>query len=356
MKNIIRIISLLLALCLVAGLAACGSKEPEGDPGEREIKTKVAAVKDETGFGAFKIMTDRSYAYDMKYYDTVDEVAGLIKDGSVDIAVLPLDTAAKIYNETGGKIQMLCTAATGGIHALAMKKEEETTSAPAKDGKDGDVKDEDTTASPIDFEIINVESIEDFRGRTVWMNGTDSLVKCLIETLIKKSGVGKDIELKTADSDDEIIKKATTDRRDIYILPVLSAMKIIGEDNNPKQAFSLTREWNKLFDTPPVTACVVAGKDYIEANPDIISEFLTFIEVSLNYTATSETLGQPLVDAGLFDDIIKAANTVSGCNYHYLEGAEAKEAAQATLEILCKTYPDLAGGKTPGDDFYYIAT
>ena len=353
MKNIIKIISLLLAVSIVFALAACGKKAPEGDPDERENKTKVAAVKDETGFGAFKIMTDRSYAYDMKYYDTVDEVAGLIKDGSVDIAVLPLDTAAKIYNETDGAVQMLCTAATGAIQVLAMKEDEDesTTAAKAKEGEE-----KETTAPPVDFEIINVESIEDFRGRTVWMNGTDSLAKCLIDTLIKKSGVGKDIELKTVDSDDEIIEKATTDRRDIYILPVISAAKVVSGENVPKQAFSLNKVWKQLFDTPPVTACVVARKDYVEANPDIISEFLIFCEVSLNYTATSETLGKPLVEAGLFDDFTVAANTVSGCNYEYLEGEDAKEAAQATLEILFKTYPDLMGGKIPGADFYYIAT
>lgn len=354
MKKYMRFISLILAVCLVSGLAACGIKEPQGDPDERENKTEVAAVRDETGFGAFKIMTDRSYAYNMKYYDTADEVAKLIKDGSVDIAVLPLDTAARVYNETGGKVQMLCTAATGGIQVLAMKKEDETTSAPAKDGEEK-TKDEDTTASPIDFEIINVESIEDFRGRTVWMNGTDSLSKCLIETLIKKSGVGKDIELKTADTDEEIIEKATTDRRDIYILPVLSAAKVVAEKNNPKQAFSLNKAWNKLFDTPPVTACVIARSEFIEANPDIIGEFLTFIEVSLNYTATSETAGQPLVEADLFGDLLTATNTVSGCNYEYLDGEEAKKATSETLDLLFRSYPDLTGGKTPGDDFYYIA-
>ena len=358
MKKFIKVLSLILALCVVFGLAACG-KNPEntdenGDPGEREIKTKVAAVKDETGFGAFKIMTDRSYAYDMKYYDTADEVASLVKDGSVDIAVLPLDAAAKVYNETGGKIQMLCTAATGGIQILAMKEDEKTTSSKA--GETGESKDEDTTASPIDFEIVNVESIEDFRGRTVWMNGTDSLCKCLVDALIEKSGIGDEIELKTADSDEEIIKKATTDRRDIYILPILSAVKVVSGENNPKQAFSLNKAWKELFDTPPVTACVVAGKDFIEANPDIISEFLIFCEVSLNYSATSETLGQSLVDAGLFDDLLVASNTVSGCNYEYLEGENAKDAAKATLDLLGKTYPDLISGKIPGDDFYYIAT
>ena len=47
-----------------------------------------------------------------------------------------------------------------------------------------------------------------------------------------------------------------------------------------------------------------------------------------------------------------AANTVSGCNYEYLEGEDAKEAAQATLEILFKTYPDLMGDKIPGAEIY----
>ena len=323
MKKIKRIAALIVSLILALALCSCSGKKdgaPEKDPNEREVKTRVSAVKSLEGYGAYKIMTDRSYAYDMKYYGSADEVVSLIESGETDIAVLPAAAAAKVYNDGKAAVKMICTAQAGGIHAVS------------KDAK--------------------IKSVGDLKGRTVCMLAEKTAGEILMDAVFEENGLDpeKDFTLVEKASYDELTALAKEKPEDVYILPSDFAGSLLTKEKF-KQAFSLNKMWKAAFETAPVTACIIAREDYIRENPEIISEFLGFVEISLNYTANNETCGQSLTENGFFEDASLAYSAVSGANYEYLDGEAAKAACEKTFEIL---FAD--EGQIPGNDFYYIAT
>ena len=101
-----------MAAALVFALSACGGKNPGN--GETAEKANVSALNDPTGWGLVKIKTDRAYAYNTEFCDTADEIIAKLKNGETDIATLPLDEAAKVYNETNGAVKAL-VAKNGAI-------------------------------------------------------------------------------------------------------------------------------------------------------------------------------------------------------------------------------------------------
>ena len=126
-----KLISLLLAtLMLLTLLSACKPKAPE--------TINVYTLNGTTGFGMAKLMNDNKT--DGKYTITVktdaSEVTAALINGDVDIAALPTNAAANVYNKTAGGVKILAVNTLGCLYLLT---------------KEG----------------ITVSSFEDLRGKTV---------------------------------------------------------------------------------------------------------------------------------------------------------------------------------------------
>lgn len=352
---------------MLFALAACGKGDDETDlttDEVRTVKTKVAALSDEKGLALFKIKIDRSYGYDMTYYDTAAEIVPLLKDGSVDIATLPVDEAAKLYNETDGAIQIIATTSFAPLHVIGR----------------GDKFD--------DFSSL--------KGKTVYLCGKGTYEEYYIDYALKENGIDpeKDLTLKYLDSTDKVTAAMKKDKQSVGILSVFDASDLLaaqlkteeaaekktsestqsdadGETSaqsttekttestakNPNSFSQLLDISGKLFkekDEALISGCIVARSEYIKSNPDIITEFLSFAEISVNYTNTSNGAGAELTDAGLFDDSTIAENAIPGCKFRFFTGEDMKEYISSSIKILFDGDKALVGDKIPDDGIYYI--
>ena len=340
-----KIIAALLALSMLFALAACGENGnsdivPEETTSHiREIKTKIAAPEGPYGFGLAKISTDRTYAYDVRYCDKLADIADLIKKGETDIAALPIELAASLYNETNGAIQVLSVNNLGMFHVV-------------ENGK-------------------TLKTVSDLNGKTVYTSGEGTPTDFFVKYILDANSI-KGIDIKYVESWQKLVEQAVAGNADICIVPEPYLTEILARTNPPRttesttaakvdentvkfiRPINLNKEWEAAAKHKLAQSVVVARKEYIEANPDIISEFMMFNEISVNYlTVSGEGSAVYFTEIGFYERADAALAAITCSNPVFLEGAEMKDAVSKVLEFLFNADPSFIGGKIPDDGFYY---
>lgn len=324
MKTFRRITAAMLALLMLFGFAACGGENGvEEEETEllteiatsyiRDTKTKIAALNGNSALCISKFASDREYNYETNYYDTEAEIAELIKNGGADMAVMPLDSAAKLYNETNGAIQLVSVLSSGYYHVLEKGKK--------------------------------INSVADLKGKTVYAAYQGTGFEAVAAHILKENGVdpGK-IQFKATDKDVALL---TADgAAEILILPEPYASKVLNNEAEYRKALDLNAEWEKISGTPLAQTVVVARKEFINAKPEIIDEFLSLGKIAVNYLRTN-TYGAPvfLNDKGFAETVDLATAMIPGINLNFLSGEEMKTAVGKVLEVC---------GITVDDAFYIV--
>ena len=334
MKILKRLSALMLAMLLLLSFAACGGKDGGEDSAvtdapetnyEREVKTKIAALNGPTGLGLAEIKADRSYAYDVEYYSDPQEVGPLLIKGEVDIAALPLNMAANLYKKTDGKIKMLAINTLGVLHVLS---------------KDDSIK-----------------SVADLKGKTVYSSGQGATPEYIVNYILRKNGLepGKDVTIEYKTAHNELATLAVEGSVDICILPEPFASKVLAKNESYKRVLDLTAEWGKVSSAKLAQGCLVARADYIEQNPEIIKEFMSFYEASVNFVNNENNAGAVfLAKNGYFDTPQLAADTIPNCNIVFITGEEMKKTATENFTVLFEANPASVGGEIPADALYYL--
>lgn len=334
MKILKRLSALMLAMLLLLSFAACVGNDGGEDSDvtdapetnyEREVKTKIAALNGPTGLGLAEIKADRSYAYDVEYYSDPQEVGPLLIKGEVDIAALPLNMAANLYKKTDGKIKMLAINTLGVLHVLS---------------KDDSIK-----------------SVADLKGKTVYSSGQGATPEYIVNYILRKNGLepGKDVTIEYKTAHNELATLAVEGSVDICILPEPFASKVLAKNESYKRVLDLTAEWGKVSSAKLAQGCLVARADYIEQNPEIIKEFMSFYEASVNFVNNENNAGAVfLAKNGYFDTPQLAADTIPNCNIVFITGEEMKKTATENFTVLFEANPASVGGEIPADALYYL--
>ena len=326
MKKYLKIISLFLSLVMVFSFAACNKEntasETDTSSDEREVKTNIAALKSSSGISIAKLYNDRSYGYTVNFYDNTDEICNLIKSGEADIACLPLNLAAKLYNETDGNIEILAINTEGNLYALST----------------------DSTISNVAF----------FKDKKIYAAGKGTSYEYMTDYILEEKGISNE-NIEYVEKFSDLVTKAEEGEADIIIAPEPYASACATKNSAYGTAFSLTDTWKQVCDTEPALECTIVRKDYLEANPDIITEFMTFYEVSINFINMENNTIPPLIKGyGIVDSEDYVISAIANANIVFVEGEEMKTLVKSNFEILNSLSTDTIGGKIPDDDIYYL--
>lgn len=326
MKAFKKITAAFMAVLLLFSLAACGDETDTETTAAvltetttsyvRAEKAKIAAINGPAGFGMTKFSIDRAYNYETNFYDDAQQIVSLLKSGEVDIAALPVDAAAKLYGEANGSIQMLAVNTLGFYYVI----------------ENGE----------------KIQNIKDLKGKTVYAAYKDTAYEAVISYIFEQNGIDpeKDIDLQFKADDAEVATLADGEESVICILPEPYVSKVLNNEETYRKALDLNAEWDKICETPLVQGVVVARTEYINANPDIVKEFISFNKISVNYLKTN-TYGAPvfLKDNGFCETAILATKLLPSLNLGFIDGTDMKNAANAVLANVYQLSVD--------DAFYY---
>ena len=324
-----KFISLALSIVLVMSslviLSACGQNtngNEENDP------IKISVLNGTTGFGIAQLMyKNEQNLTTNKYEINVETNASIVTSaliaGTIDMAALPTNAAANVYNLTNGGVQIIAINTLGVLYLLEKGQS-----------------------------LVN---LEDLNGKTVYVPSQNpTFIAKYIFQSPELEGVILD---STTYSTPEALKNAViAGVVDYAILPQPIVTAVTSANNSYRVAFDLTQEWNKIKGSGQlVQGCVVARTEFINNNKDKVDAFLSEYEESINYLSTNvDDSAKLIAQYEIFANENVAKKAIPKCNVIFMKGDDMKSAMSAFLEVMYSVAPQSIGNALPYNDFYYI--
>ena len=336
MKNKLKpIFSILLLITLLFNMVACSdnsstaAEQPDVIENADKTPVSVAVLKGPTGIGAIQLLdaTDLSNDYTFEISSSPDEVMAELINGGVDIAALPTNVAAAVYNKSEHEISIAAINTLGVLHILER----------------GDT----------------IQSISDLEGKTIYATGQGSTPEYVLNYILQKNNI-ENVTVEYMTEHAELAAALLAGDVNIALLPEPNVTAVLLKDNTIRQALDLTQEWdntqklNSLQQSQLAMGCIVARKEFIENNKQAFENFLKEYENSVNYVNANVTEAAALVQQyGIMDNAAAAEKAIPNCNIVFISGEEMKNALQGFYQVLFDANPKSIGGVLPAEDFYY---
>ena len=350
-----KITSMLLLASVICGFTACGdktggekdtaaadttaeatknetdSKEPENSL-DREIN--IAVLAGPTGMGAAKLMTDNTEGKTAnKYNFTVatapDQVGPSLIQGTYDIAAVPTNLAATIYQKTNGGVKAAAVNTGGVLYIL----------------ENGNT----------------ISSVEDLRGKKIYATGQASTPEYILNYVLSKNGIdpASDVEIEYLAEHSELAASLASESAAIGMRPEPQVTAALTKGSeNLRIALNLTEEWKNIAgdESSLLQGCIAVRSEFAESYPEVVEAFLKEYEASVQYAVNNqEEAAQLIASHGIVASAEIAKKAIPNCNIIYLDGAEMKKQLSGFLQVLYDANPSSVGGALPEDDFYYSA-
>ena len=258
MTHLRKLTAVLLAVIMVFALAACGQKDTDTAV-DKDLTVNVVALNGTTGFGMAKLMSDsKAGTTALSYNFTVEtdpsNATAALVNGTADIAALPTNAAAALYNKTDGAVQVLARNTRGVLYVVT-------------DGTE------------------SITSFADLRGKNVCVPVQNPTF--IFQYLCEKNGltVGTDITIDNTYAQPAELNTALASG-EVHIAVLPEPLVTIARAANPARtvALDLTAEWDKVAPAGSlVQGCVVVRKAFADEHPNEVKAFLTEYQASIEY-------------------------------------------------------------------------
>ena len=320
-----KLTSLLLSAALLVGMLAYGASA------KTNTTVRVAGLKGPTTMGLVNLLAmeqngTASQNYDLQLYGAADEVVPKLIKGEVDIAAIPANLAATLYQKTSGGIQVMAVNTLGVLYVV----------------EKGDT----------------VHRFADLKGRTILSTGKGTTPEYVLRYLLTANGIDpdKDVDIQYYSEATEVTAQMASTQDAIAVLPQPYVTAAGLKDDTLRVALDLTAEWDKVADTQLITGVTVVRKAYAEEHPDVVAAFLADYAQSVN-AANTDLDGTAALceEQGVVAKAAIAKKALPSCNIVCLTGEELKADAAGYLQVLYDADPAAVGGTLPGEDFYWAA-
>jgi NitT/TauT family transport system substrate-binding protein len=333
-------LALLLALAMTFSLAACGAKNNTTAQTQTQTQTaseeeattiRVGAMSGPTAMGMVKLMSDSDAKTTENTYEfTLDSgattfVSALAK-GDLDIAAVPSNVAATIYNNTKGAVEVMAVNTLGVLYVVERGS--------------------------------SINAVADLKGKTIYATGQGAVPEYTLDYVLSKNGIDpeKDVTIQWCADTTEALSYIAKNASAIALLPQPFVTVAQSKVDGLRVALSLNDEWQKLEKSDIVTGVVVVRKDFAEKYPQQTAKFLEEYKASAEYTSSNASDAAALIaQYKIVPSAAVAEKALPQCSITFASGADMKTEVSAFLNILYAENPQSVGGKLPGDDFYYGA-
>lgn len=252
-----KLLAILLALTLViAAMAGCG--EGTADAGADIPETvseivNVAALNGPTGMGMVKLM-DMTEKYAVSTYQAPTDITGKLISGEVDVAALPSNMAAVLYNKTEGQVVAVSPIALGVLYML---------------GNDAGVTD-----------------VADLEGKTIYASGQGGTPEYVLQKVIEEAGltVGEDVTVTWLASHADVNQKLLSEEGAVAMVPepFVSTALAAGVEG-VSQIFDMNELWTAATGEALPMGVLVARKDFVEERGDDLKLLLADYRTSVDF-------------------------------------------------------------------------
>ena len=353
-----KLVSLLLSAALMLSLAACGgstagstaassqaasseaasseaaSSQAASSESTEPLSTtdavRIAGLKGPTTMGLVNLLPmeedgSASLDYDLQLYGTADEIVPLLTKGELDMAAIPANLAATLYQKTQGGIQVMAVNTLGVLYVV----------------EKGDT----------------VHSVADLKGRTILSTGKGTTPEYVLRYILQQNGIDpdKDVTIEFYSEATEVTAQMAVAQDAIAVLPQPYVTSASMQDDTLRVALDLTEEWDKVCDTQLITGVTVVRTEYAQEHPDVVEAFLK------DYTASVDAANNDLdgtaalcEEQGVVAKAAIAKAALPNCNIVCVTGDEMQADVAGYLQVLYDADPAAVGGAMPDDAFYWM--
>ena len=334
---------LLMTLAVAFIVAACASQsatseaEPEAEiqvEAETEpvepVEVHVASLKGPTSIGLASFMgtidtLELNNTYTFNIATAADEILPAVIKGEVDIALIPANAAAVLYNKTEGGISVIDINTLGVLNVVT-----------------GDE---------------SIQQFADLAGKTVYMTGKGATPEYAMNFLLNKAGIADQVTLEFKSEPTEVVQALSADATAVGVLPQPFATAACVKNEALKAVIDLTDVWADSVDdgSQLLTGVTVVRNEFLAEHPEAVAEFIAQQAASVDAANADPAAVAPLVvSAGIIDAEPVAAKAIPSCHLVCITGTEMQSALSGYLQTLFDSDPASVGGMLPADDFYFL--
>ncbi len=251
--------------------------------------------------------------------------------GEVDIGILPINAAAKVYNANNGAI-MLAGITGNGMMSIVSK----------------------------DSSITSLDNLKGKRLTVAGQGGTpEYLIRYLCKQMNIETGIGENaIELDFSIPTAEIAAALISGKIEHALLVEPFASVAIMQDTSKEvtRVIDIQSLYMKISgndENYPVTALVVRS-DFANENAKILREFLENVKISINWVNENPSEAGTLVEKhalGLKAPIV--TRSIPTSSLQWTSAIDSKQSVEDLLGLFLAANPDSIGGKLPEREFYF---
>ncbi|MDD4199828.1 MAG: ABC transporter substrate-binding protein [Eubacteriales bacterium] len=325
-----RLAVILTVMLAAFALAGCGSDSGSDEPAEQAVSevVNVAVLNGPTGMGAVQL-TDMTEKYNLKSYEAPTDIAPKLISGEVDVAALPSNMAAVLFNKTEGQVVAVTPVALGVLYII---------------GNDADVK-----------------KVEDLSGRTIVSSGQGGTPEYALEKILENSGMtpGEDVQVEWLASHADVNQKLLSEPGTIAMVPepFVSVALAQGGEDGVEVLFDMNNLWKEATGQEFPMGVLVARSDFTQNRSGDLEVLLADLKASVDFVNEgSDEAAQLIVDKGFLGEAAIAKAAIPGCSLVCFTGdqlTKGTEMLKVFNQTMFEMNPESVGGKLPGDELYY---
>lgn len=317
MKKSRGLVLLLISIILSTTIFAKGAEQ----------KVNVMVLSGNTGLATVKMMEQaeqQKSRYNFQVFNNPNLLLGKIISGEADIAALPTNTAAILYNR-GTEIQLASVIGWGVMYFVGS----------------------DTT----------IKKWTDLKGKGLGVTAKGAVPDLVLQYLLKQNGIDpeKDVKLNYVASPIELAQLVIAGKIALAALPEPWVTEVLVQSPKNKVLLDFQKEWGRIQKQEPLypQSCIVVNRKLVERNPLLVKEFLKELESSIDWIQRNSKQGGILAEKYVQVSRIAVEKGLQRCNLKYSLGFEVKAEVDSFLKVLNEVAPAATGGKLPDAGFYY---
>ena len=316
----------LVLLMAFAMLAGCGGGDSDVPETVSEI-VNVAALNGPTGMGMVQLM-DMTDKYAVETYQSPTDVTAKLIKGEVDVAALPSNMAAVLYNKTEGQVVAVSPIALGVLHILGNN--------------------------------VDITETSQLKGKTIVASGQGGTPEYVLQKVIEAAGINlyEDVQVEWLANHAEVNAKLLSQEGTIAMIPepFVSTALAAGKEG-VEEVFDMNTLWEETTGQELPMGVLVATKAFVEEKGDDLKVLLNDLQSSVDFVNGSPAeAAQLIVEKGFIGKAEIAEAAIPNCHIVLYAGDKASEGAEILKtfnQTLFEINPQAVGGKLPADDLYY---
>lgn len=288
---------------------------------------RIGALKGPTSMGLVNLMEEAADTYDFTMVTAADELLPKVVSGDLDIALVPANVAAILYQKMEGGLSVIDINTLGVLYMVS--------------GND------------------RIDEITDLAGQTIYLTGKGTTPDFALQYLLAQNGLSTDdVTLEYKSEATEVAATLAQNPEAIGLLPQPFVTVACAQNEALNIIMDLTEEWDRVQPEEGgsrlVTGVTVVRSVFLEEHPEAVTAFLEGHAASAqSINDDPETGAELVVRAGIIEKTPIAQKAIPFCNITCITGEEMKEALSGYLQVLYDQNPESVGGALPEDEFYY---